>query len=147
MVIKSEKVNHKAVIYGLLAGMGIIVFYLVVVSLVQSFSFALFSLNSLKLWILPLAIGFGIQIGLFTSIKHSAMINTQVAGSGGISAGSMVACCSHFLVNIIPLAGLAGVATFLVAYQKVFLGVGILSNAIGISLMMRHKKRMKRGCH
>ena len=139
------KINHKSILYGLAAGIGLVIFYLSIVSIFQGFNFALFSLSSLKYWIFPLAIGFGIQIGLFTLIKHSAEINAQVAGSGTLSAGSMVACCSHFLLNIIPLAGFSVLATFLIAYQKWFLGFGILSNLFGIGLMIRHKGKMKGG--
>ena len=95
-------------------------------------------------FIFPLVIGFGIQIGLWQSIKHDALVNGTVAGTGGISGGSMIACCSHFLFSIIPIAGASGIAVFLTAYQKWFLGFGILANILGIGLMLRHKEHMKR---
>lgn len=139
-------VNKKdPVLYGLLAGFGLIVFYLSVVSIFQGFEFALLNFRSLWFWLVPLAAGFGTQIGLYTSIKHTAIINGTVAGTGAISAGSMVACCSHFLLNIIPIVGLSGVAIFLVKYQTAFFGVGIISNLIGISLLVNHRKKMKGG--
>lgn len=136
-------------IIGVLASLGILVFYLSVVSFFQGIEFAFLNLRSLWYWIFPLAIGFGVQVGLFFSIKQSAALTGTVAGTGAISGGSMVACCSHFLLNIIPLAGASGLALFLVNYQTVFFGIGIASSILGIVLMVRHKNNMQKGgkCH
>ena len=138
-----EKKKSNAVLYGLLAGLGLLLFYLSVVSIFQGIEFAFSNLRSLWYLIFPLAIGFGIQIGLYFSIKHTAELTGTVAATGTISGGSMIACCSHFLLNIIPIVGLSGIAVFLTAYQKWFLGVGLLSNLIGISIMIKHKRKMK----
>lgn len=136
--------KDNSILYGLLAGLGLLIFYLAVISLFQGIEFAFLNLRSLWYLVLPLSAGFGTQIGLYTSIKHTATLTGTVAGTGGISVGSMVACCSHFLLNIIPIVGISGLAVFLMKYQPVFLGVGILSNIVGISLMVRHKNQMKR---
>lgn len=140
-MVKKNKDN--SVLYGILAGLGLLLFYLAVVSIFQGITFAFLNLRSLWYLIFPLAIGFGTQIGLYASIKRTAAMTGTVAGTGGVSAGSMVACCSHFLLNLIPIVGLSGIAIFLAAYQKEFLGIGILSNVIGISIMVRHKRKMK----
>ncbi len=135
--------GSNSVLYGLIAGTLLIVFYLVLVSFFQGVDFAFLSFRSLWYLMFPLAAGFGIQIGLYSSIKHDAQVTGAVAGTGGISGGSMVACCSHFLLNIIPIAGASGLAVFLMNYQKWFLGFGILANVLGIGLMVRHKRKMK----
>ncbi|MEK6830380.1 MAG: hypothetical protein AABY15_09775 [Nanoarchaeota archaeon] len=135
--------RDNSVLYGILAGLGLLVFYLTVVSFFQGVDFAFLNLRSLWYLIFPLAIGFGTQIGLYTSIKHTASMTGTVAGTGSVSAGSMVACCSHFLLNLIPIVGFSGVAVFLSAYQKEFLGIGILSNIIGIGILLKHKRKMK----
>ena len=135
--------KDNSVLYGILAGLGLLLFYLAVVSFFQGVDFAFLNLRSLWYLIFPLAAGFGTQIGLYTSIKHTAAVTGTVAGTGGVSAGSMVACCSHFLLNLIPIVGFSGVAVFLSAYQKEFLGIGILSNIIGIGIMLNHKNKMK----
>lgn len=147
MVKQKERIEKKnySILYGVLAGLGLLVFYLVVVSIFQGISFAFLNLRSLWYLIFPLAIGFGTQISLYASIKHTAALTGTVAGTGGVSAGSMVACCSHFLLSAIPIVGLSGIAIFLAAYQKEFLGIGILSNLIGISIMLNHKKKMEGG--
>src|SRR3990167_8230545 len=140
-MVKMNKDN--SILYGLLAGLGLLVFYLSVLSIFQGINFAFLNLRSLWYFIFPLAIGFGIQIGLYSSIQHTAAMTGTVAGTGGVSAGSMVACCSHFLFNIIPFIGFSAIAVILMKYQSWFLSVGILSNIIGIGIMIRHKKKMK----
>ena len=136
--------KNNSILYGILAGFGLLAFYLTVVSIFQGVDFAFLNLRSLWYLVFPLAIGFGTQIGLYTSIKHTAALTGTVAGTGGVSAGSMVACCSHFILNAIPIIGLSGITVFLAAYQKEFLGIGILSNVIGVGIMLNHKNKMKR---
>ncbi|PJA70249.1 hypothetical protein CO155_01240 [Candidatus Pacearchaeota archaeon CG_4_9_14_3_um_filter_35_19] len=146
-MLKMEKDN--SILYGLLAGAGLLVFYLAVVSAFQGMEFAFINLRSLWFLVFPLAIGFGWQVGLFASIKHTAQINGIVAGTGAVSAGGMLACCSHFLLNMLPFLGAAGLATVLMEYQAWFLGVGLLANVAGIRFMLKHKKKMKKmkgGC-
>ncbi len=141
-------IKEKSILWGFLAGLGLIGFYIGIISIFQGIDFALINLRSLWYLIFPLVIGFGIQIGLYTSIKHHAKLTGAVAGTGAISGGSMIACCSHFLLNIIPIAGASGLAIFLVQYQPWFLVFGILANVVGITLMVRHKNKMKGGkCH
>ncbi|MBS3074754.1 hypothetical protein J4447_04885 [Candidatus Pacearchaeota archaeon] len=144
--IKSNKESN-AFLYGILAGLALLLFYLGVLSLFQSFQFALSNLRSLWYFILPLAVGFGTQIGLYFSIRHSATVNATAVGTGGVSAGSMIACCSHFLLNLIPITGLSGISMFLMAYQKQFLTIGIVANVIGIYLMFNHRRKMKGDAH
>lgn len=139
--VKTKSKN--SFLYGLLAGAGILVFYIAVLSIFEGFNLALLSFSNLKYWLIVLAAGFGTQIGLWTSIRHTAKVNEVVAGTGGVSGGSMVACCSHFLLNIIPIAGFSGLAVALMAYQKWFFGFGILANFVGIGFLLKHKKKMK----
>ena len=143
MLQKLVKENN-SILYGLFAGLGIVIFYLAVLTIFQDFNFAISNLRSLWYWIFPLAIGFGTQIGLYASIMHTAKLNAEIGALGGISGGSMVACCSHFILNALPLLGLSGLATFLMAYQKVFFSIGIISNAVGISILLNHKRKMKK---
>ncbi len=140
------KINGKALSYGILAGLGILAFYISVLTIFQSYGFALNEFKRLWVWLVPLSIGFGTQIGLYTSIKYDATIKAGAATSGTISGGSMIACCSHYLLNIIPLVGITGLSvftSFLMTYQKVFFSIGIASSVIGIAFMLNHKKTMK----
>lgn len=139
---KNLSIKEKSALAGVFSGLGLVGFYVLVLSLFQGLEFALNDLRSLWYLIFPLAIGFGIQIGLFVSIKSHSKLKGTVATTGGISGGSMVACCSHFLLNIIPLAGASGLAVLLMKYQPAFLGMGILANVFGIGLMVKHKNKM-----
>lgn len=138
--------KSNAALYGMLAGLGLLLFYLGIVSFFQGIEFALLNLKSLWYLIFPLAAALGIQIGIYSSIKHTAMTNATAGVSGGVSGGSMIACCSHFLLNVIPLIGASGIAVFLTAYQKWFLGFGISVNLVGIGILWKHKKRMEGKC-
>lgn len=137
--------KSNAVFYGVLAGAGILFFYIIVLTIFQGFGFAISEFRQLWYWIIPLALGFGIQIGLYSSILHTATINAEIAATGGVSGGSMIACCTHFLLNLLPIVGISGAAAFLMAYQKWFLGIGILANAAGIVMLVNHKNKMKGG--
>lgn len=140
------KINGKALFFGILAASGILAFYIAVLTIFQSYGFALSEFKRLWVWLIPLSIGFGTQIGLYASIKHDATMNRGTAVSGTISGGSMIACCSHYLLNIIPFIGIAGLSvltSFLMTYQKMFFSIGIVSSIVGIILMLNHKRKMR----
>ncbi len=101
---------------------------------------------ALQPWMSLLLIGFGIQLGLFTYIHQFRAASPgpgTIAATGGISAGSMVACCAHHVTDIFPLLGLTALATFLTQYQTFFLGIGVASNVIGIIMIFRMIQRHK----
>ena len=144
-MIKEKNKQSNVVFYGILASAGILFFYIFVLTIFQSFEFAISEFRKLWFWIIPLAAGFGIQIGLYNSILHTAKVNAEIATSGTVSGGSMVACCTHFALNAIPVLGFSGLATFLMSYQKWFFGLGILSNIFGVAILINHKNKMKGG--
>lgn len=95
-----------------------------------------------SLWwlMLPLAAGFGIQVGLFSLIKSTIKTKSSIA-AGGTSAGiGMLACCSHHVTDVLPLIGLSGVSIFLLRYQIPILSISIGINLIGIFIMLKHLK-------
>ena len=110
--------EDNSILYGLLAGTALLFFYIGVLTLFENFNFAISNFRSLWYFLVPLAVGFGMQIGLYSSIMHTAKINAEVSVSGGISGSSMIACCTHFILNTIPILGFSGLAIFLMAYQK-----------------------------
>ncbi len=142
------EINIRTSIYGILAGLGILAFYISILTIFQSYGFAIYEFKRLWAWLIPLAMGFGIQIGLYTSIIHDSTLNHGVATSGTISGGSMVVCCSHYFLSILPFIGIAGLSaftSFLMTYQKAFFSIGIVSSIVGITLMLNHKRKMKVG--
>jgi hydrogenase/urease accessory protein HupE len=46
---------------------------------------------------------------------------------------------------VLPLLGLSGAAIFLAQYKVPFMVVGIVSNVVGIGVMLRLIRRMQRG--
>jgi len=125
-----------------LAGVGLLIgLYFLILSVANSPEYAVNQFKSLWYWFLPLVIGFGIQLGLYTYIKrfehdklHGA--GASVAASSGVSAGAMIACCLHHIADLLPLLGLSAAALFLIEYQIPFIILGIASNAVGITMML-----------
>ena len=142
-----DSIVKKSTIRGIIGGFLLLAFYFGVLTLVNSFSHAVSQFNLLWYWILALVIGFSIQIGLWfyvhSKIKEKKTEETtgEVVVTGGVSAGSMIACCAHHLVDVAPLLGLSALFLFLVQYQVFFLILGILSNIIGIILMLEIIKK------
>lgn len=137
------------VLFGLLASLALIVVYVGIMGTASgSYSYAVSELARLKLWIVPLVVGFGIQVGLYTYlkalIKLSATMHGSVVASTATSTTAMIACCAHHLTDVLPLIGLSVAATFLAKYQSWFLAVGILSNIVGIILLVNNIKRISR---
>ncbi|MBS3091397.1 hypothetical protein J4217_03040 [Candidatus Pacearchaeota archaeon] len=135
----------KSIVYGILSGLGILLFFLAILTTFKGYGIAVYEFKRLWYWLIPLAIGFGTQIGLYFSIKHDAIMKAGVKASGTVSGGSMVVCCSHYLLSIIPIIGVTGLTEFLMAYQKGFFAIGITSSIAGILLMLNHKRKMKGG--
>ena len=109
----------------------------------NSWGVAVMEFKRLWVWIALLVIGFSTQIYLYAFLKKSilkkAALNAATAGvaaSGGMSGGAMVACCAHHFTDILPFLGFAAAASFLGQYQELFLLIGVLSNAVGIIMML-----------
>ncbi len=143
------KIKTKAWMRGILAILIVVLLNFIVLYLLD---FPLMAREIIgKYWILIVLLigGFGLQIGLFTYFKAlNAISCTTTVASGGISAISMILCCSHYLLNILPflgaVVGITGLAA-LSKYTVYFLLLGVTSNIIGISVLFyqRNKKRKK----
>lgn len=87
--------------------------------------------------------GFGLQVGLFNYYNSLNAIGcgTTVA-SGGISGISMILCCSHYLLNILPalgaVVGMSALIT-LADYTVYFLWFGVISNIVGLGVIYYQK--------
>ncbi|MBI2847586.1 MAG: hypothetical protein HYX83_00260 [Chloroflexi bacterium] len=124
----------------------LIIVYSALIVLAQGWAHALEQSVTLWYWVIALAAGFGTQVGLFSFIKGSIRQRQIAAGSsvgtsGAISTGSMAACCAHHLSDVLPLLGLSGLALFLTRYQLFFIVLGLLSNVIGIIIILETIQR------
>ena len=97
--------------------MGIIlVFYSVQALGMQSLSGPYYFFKANWYFISPLIILFAVQVGLWQRMREIAkMGGGPVAASGGVSTGAMIACCLHNFTMLLPILGISGLATLLVA--------------------------------
>ena len=111
--------------------------YFSVIGLISGLQFALNQFGQFWYFIIALALGFGIQVGLYASlrslIKDSRHGEGKVLGvTGTTSAAAMVSCCAHYLVNIAPILGAAGFISLIGQYQVEFFWIGLAFNVFGI---------------
>ena len=134
------------ILIGIGAAVLLLLVYVGIITLAGGIEHALDQIADLWYWVVALAAGFGIQAGLFSFIRKGlherrATTTASVATSGGVSASSMAACCAHHLADVLPILGLSGLAAFLVSYQVLFIVIGVLSNVVGITIMLESIQR------
>ena len=110
--------------------------YFVVLTLVSGWSFAQSQFSAYWYFIISLVVGFGIQIALYQYLKgrvHSGQGMGKVVGvSGTTSTAAMISCCAHYLVNLVPILGITGLATFVAQYQIKIFWIGLAFNVFGV---------------
>lgn len=130
----------KSTLYGMLASAILLGVYFAVLTLVSGWSFAQSQFADFWYFIISLVVGFGIQIALYQYIKglvHNGQGMGKVVGvSGTTSTAAMISCCAHYLVNLVPILGVTGLATFAAQYQVKLFWVGIFFNVVGIAYMI-----------
>lgn len=128
----------KEVVWGIAAGFSLLAIYFLVMILASSWNDALFQLRERWYWILLLVLGFGVQSGLYRHMKGflSTTTTSSIVASGGTSSVGMIACCAHHVTDIAPLLGISALALFLNQFQTFFIVLGVLSNFIGIQVML-----------
>ena len=139
-----------AYLVGLATAAAVLGFYLGLSTLTSSWQFARIQFSVYLWWLLALSLGLGAQATLYTlfraTLRERARRSARkaLAASGGISGLAMAACCSHYLAAFLPAIGLpflSGAAAALEEYQNVFFLVGVLSNLLGIWIMLRMMAR------
>jgi hypothetical protein len=131
-------------VWGLIAGLSLLTIYFLILTFANSFVHSIEQFKEMWYWITVLVLGFGTQAGLYSYIRREVKLRKQasaatssVAAAGGISTTSMVACCAHHITDILPILGVSAAVVFLNQFQNLFLTLGVLSNFIGIFLMLR----------
>ena len=138
--------SKKSIIIGFAAGLSLLGIYFLILSLVSGWDFSLSQFKGNWYWIIGLTTGFGTQIGIFTYLRalHRAQVSGKiVVASGTTSTIAMISCCAHYLVNILPVIGISGLAVFLGQYQTELFIVGAVSNLAGISYLLSKAKKIK----
>ena len=138
----------KSVLYGILASSVLLGVYFAVLTMVSGWSFTLTQFSDFWYFVVSLAVGFGVQIALYQYIKnliHSGQGMGKVVGvSGTTSTAAMISCCAHYLVNLVPILGVTGLATFAAQYQVKLFWVGIFFNIAGVVYMANRINKFKK---
>jgi len=124
---------------GLAATLGLLGIYFSVLGLLSGWRFTMMEFGTFWPYITALAVGFGIQVGLFLFLHrsvHAAHRTGRVVAATGSSSGiAMLSCCTHYLVNLLPMLGATGLASLAGQYQVELFWVGLAANLAGIAYM------------
>ncbi len=141
----------RPVLFGVLGSAALAGLYLGLVTLAQGLDHATELLLQDWYLVLPITLGFGIQVGLFFYLRTVLRMRkgttsaTALAGAGtGTSSVAMVACCAHHLADLLPFIGLSGAALLLADYRQPLMLAGIAVNLVGIAVMARTVRRVQR---
>lgn len=104
---------------GLAGTAGLTTVYFALVSLAESFQHALDLFREDRFIVIPIVVGFGIQIALYVILKKRLFPPVSSTGPSGTLAGAggatstlaMVACCAHHVTDVLPILGLTAAAT------------------------------------
>ncbi len=124
---------------GGLATLALLALYFGALTLVSGWEFTRGEFSRYWYFVLPLAMGFGVQVALFARLRalvaSSKDSGTMVAASGATSTAAMVSCCAHYLVNVAPVLGATGLVAFAAQFQVELFWVGLAFSAAGIAFV------------
>ncbi|MGE5219775.1 MAG: hypothetical protein ACM3SP_22470 [Chloroflexota bacterium] len=138
----------KAMAVGLGGSAALLSVYFVVLVAVSGWEFTISQFLEFWYFIVSLAAGFGIQIGLYSYLRNAVrsmdMSGKVVAVSGTTSTAAMISCCAHYLTNIAPVLGAAGAIALVAQYQIELFWFGLACNLAGIVYMGNRVVRFSR---
>lgn len=129
-----------AIGFGLLGAFGLLLLYFGLLTALSGWSFTLDQFGEFWPFVVALAVGFGLQVGLFTTLHRSLHANGSgkvVAATGTTSGLAMLSCCAHYLVGLLPALGTTGLVTVVSEYQAELFWFGLVANLAGIVFISR----------
>jgi hypothetical protein len=134
------------ILVGFIGAIALFALYMLIVTIAQGWPHAIELLGQDAWLVIPIMIGFGSQVGLYTYLRGvlrrgSRSSKMMMGVGGGTSTAAMVVCCAHHLADVLPLLGLSAAASFLAAYKIPFMLVGLGMNLIGIVVILRTIRR------
>lgn len=141
------KKNGYLIVSTVIATVALLGFYFVLMRLLSGSWNATFSqFRALWYFMLPLSIGFGLQVGLYIRLreitKHHRSNGVMMTNTTTSTVG-MIAYCAHHIADVLPILGVSALSLFLVRFQTSILIIGIFSNGIGIFYMVKTIKNQK----
>ncbi len=124
--------------FGVAATAALLGIYFGALTLTSGWDYTVSQFATFWYFVLPLAIGFGLQVGLYVYLRQltsSERCGTVVATSGTTSTVAMISCCAHYLANILPVLGAAGLVTVIAEYQVQLFWLGLAFNAGGLAFI------------
>jgi len=110
--------------------------YFGLLTVVSGWSFTVDQFATFWPYLVALASGFGVQVALYLRLRRivngAAGQGKVVAASGATSTAAMVSCCPHYLANLLPIVGAAGLVTLVAQYQVELFWLRLVFNAAGI---------------
>ncbi len=119
--------------------------YLGIVSLAMNPQHAVEQFWQDRRFTLPIILGFGIQAGLYITLRKRLYVTLSpalpngtgptgaVAGaSGTTSTLAMIACCAHHVTDVLPVLGLTTAAAFLGRYPAQPMLVGLVMTYVEV---------------
>jgi P-type Cu+ transporter len=130
-------VDWQPAMFGAAAGVLLLGLYFAALTLVSGWDFTVSQFSQFWYFVVPLAAGFGLQVGLFVRlrelVKRSKQSGAIIAASGTTSTAAMISCCAHYLVNLAPLLGATGLVALVSQLQVQLFWVGLLLNLAAIA--------------
>lgn len=125
-----------------LAFLALLAIYFGSLTLVSGWTYTLSQFDQFWPYILPLALGFGVQVGLYVYLRqlshhHHHHAHQMVAATGTTSTVAMLACCTHYLTNILPVLGAVGLMTLVAQYQIQLFWISLAFNTAGLAYIGR----------
>lgn len=115
--------------------------YFGVLTAISGWDFARAQFSAFWYFILALAFGFGVQVGLYRElsgrIRGGDGARNVLVATGANSTVAMISCCAHYLANILPLLGATGLLALVGQYQIELFWVGLAANLLGIAYIAR----------
>lgn len=126
----------KSIARGIVAFLVLLTVYFLILTLVSGWRFAQEQFAQFWPYVISLALGFGVQFGLYNylkdAVKKQALTGRVLVTTGATSTTAMISCCAHYLTNILPILGVTGIITFIGQYQIQFFWIGLFFNFLGI---------------
>ena len=128
-------------LYGAVACTLLLSMYAVALILVSGGEFLRSQFAQFWYFVLALAAGFGVQVGLYVRLRqvtrHDNGSGKLVAVSGGTSTAAMISCCAHYAANVLPVLGATGLVALVAQYQTELFWVGLAFSLAGIVYVAR----------
>ncbi len=139
----------RACIYGVLASLILMSIYATMLSLISGFAFLQNEFAKYGYFTVTLALGFGVQVGLYSYLALMLKQRNQhaskgvVATTGTTTTFAMISCCTHYVANILPIIATTGIVSLVGQYQVSLFWISIAMNMAGIVVIAyRFKKAL-----